>query len=52
MEFAGEVLSRERGLNTPARRQALAALLEKLVDDFVTFERTKLRYGRRADPHD
>jgi len=48
-ELAGYALARERGLNTPGRRQALATSLEKLVNDYIAFEREKLRYGNRSD---
>ncbi|WP_291856503.1 hypothetical protein [Bradyrhizobium sp.] len=51
-ELAGFALSSERGLNTPARRQLLASSLEKLVKDYIAFEREKLRYGRQSTEAD
>ena len=48
-ELAGYALSAERGLNTPGRRQLLATSLEKLVKDYIAFEREKRRYGNRSD---
>ena len=48
-EFAGYALSGQRGLNSPDRRQVLAASLETLVKDYIAFEREKLRYGNRAE---
>jgi hypothetical protein len=46
-ELAGFALSSERGLNSPGRRQLLSTSLEKLVNDYIAFEREKLRYGNR-----
>jgi hypothetical protein len=48
-ELAGHALSGQRALNTPEHRQLLAASLEKLVKDYIAFEREKLRYGSRSD---
>jgi hypothetical protein len=44
--LAGYVLSGERGLNTPTHRQVLATSLEKVIGDYIAFEKEKLRYGR------
>jgi hypothetical protein len=43
-ELAGHVLAHERGLNSPAHRIELAALIERAIEDFIAFEKGKSRY--------
>ena len=46
-ELAGHVLSNERGLNTPDRRQELAAGIQEIIESYVAFEKSKARYSCR-----
>jgi len=48
LELAGEVLSNERGLNTPERRLELATSIQGLIENYLAFEKGKSRYSCRG----
>jgi len=43
-ELAGYVLANQRGLNTPKKREELAASIQRAIENYLAFEKGKSRY--------
>ena len=44
-ELAGFVLANERGLSTPTRRIELAECIQRAIETYLAFEKSKGRYS-------